>query len=581
MALPDAVGQALEAVWSGAKPATVEGTTLDFKEDSPAEKESLRVALDAALCLANTIGGAVLFGMDDDVAGPRAFVGTHLDPVRVRKYIHDNSRPRLLVEASEEHYRGHRLLAVYIRADQEIYADAKGRAPHRIGTDCVGMDPATQLRVREERRGFDRSAVPAASQVVDPTALARARQRLAASLRPVHNGLAKLSDDDLLRALAVMDSSGRLLTGGECLLGSGTSVHYLYRDSPGGEPRAVERLNGPMLTVYDRVLDLIGLRRQLTPVAMPDGQQLQIEDFPEAAVREAIGNALIHRDLGIDAPVVIEHSPSVLVVTSPGPLVAGVTVDNILTHPSKPRNRVLAAAVRTLELAEEVGRGVDRMYREMIRSGRPTPTIDAAVDQVRVAMVGGAPNVNIARYVATLNAPVREDTDAMLILFRLCSARTVTAATIAPLLQKSTAEAEASLRHLTSEPVAMIEPTRQTARAAHPNYRLRDEALKHLGSAVPYTRHTSDEIDRRVIIHVREYDRITNTTVQNLFTVGMARARQILASLVEREVLVKTSQAQRGPGVEYGPGPRFPPAPTCRRARPPRAVADTDGPAGP
>ncbi|MGH3516577.1 MAG: ATP-binding protein [Haloechinothrix sp.] len=64
-------------------------------------------------------------------------------------------------------------------------------------------------------------------------------------------------------------------------------------------------------------------------------------------------------------------------VTSPGPLVAGVTVKNILTHPSKPRNRALTAAVRTLQLAEEVGRGVDRMYREMIRTGRPMPTIDA------------------------------------------------------------------------------------------------------------------------------------------------------------------------------------------------------------
>jgi ATP-dependent DNA helicase RecG len=76
----------------------------------------------------------------------------------------------------------------------------------------------------------------------------------------------------------------------------------------------------------------------------------------------------------------------------------------------------------------------------------------------------------------------------------------------------------------------------------------------------------ADEIERRVIAHVREYDRITNATVQNLFNVGTARAHQILADLVQREILRKTSTAQRGPAVEYGPGPQFPPRPTRSRS---------------
>ena len=161
------------------------------------------------------------------------------------------------------------------------------------------------------------------------------------------------------------------------------------------------------------------------------------------------------------------HSPSVLAMTSPGPLVSGVTVENILTHPSKPRNRTLAAGVRTLELAEEIGRG-DRMYREMIRTGRPTPTIDASFDQVRVVLVGSAPDVNIARYVAQLDPVVRDDTDAMLVLLKLCGFRTVNATAMRPLLQKTIDESEASLRYLASDHVGMIEPTRQSARAAHP-----------------------------------------------------------------------------------------------------------------
>ncbi|HVS68792.1 MAG TPA: ATP-binding protein [Mycobacteriales bacterium] len=566
MPLSPETREALDAIAGGAKPSSLETTRLDFKQDASSEKESLRVALGASLCFANTVGGTIVFGVEDDASGPTAIVGTTIDPAAITKFVHASSQPHLLVECREETYRGARLVIIDVRADQEIYADSKGRAPHRIGTDCVGMDPAMLQRLREERRGYDPSAAKATRRDIDPAAVTAARRRLAASLRPERNGLAKLSDDDLLRALGVADAGGELLAAGQYLVGrEGVEVVYQYRESPGGEPRVVERLNGPLLVVYDRVMDLVGLRRQLTPVTLPDGQQLQVEDFPELAVREAISNALIHRDYRLSGAVVVEHSPQVFVITSPGALVTGVTVDNILTHPSKPRNLALTAAVRTLELAEEVGRGVDRMYREMVRSGRPTPTIDANFDQVRVALVGGAPNINIARYVAQLEPSIRDDTDAMIVLLRLCSARTVTGKNIAPLLQKSPEEAEASLRHLASEQIGMIEPTRQTARAAYPSYRLRETALKQLGSAVPYARHTSDEIDRRVIAHVHEYGRVTNTTVQNLFNVGMARARQILAGLVERGILVKTSQAQRGPSVEYGPGAKFPPKPTRRR----------------
>jgi ATP-dependent DNA helicase RecG len=501
-----------------------------------------------------------------------------LDPGATRKYIHENSRPQLLAGVREEHYKGVRLIVIEVATGQEIYADTRGRAPYRVETDCIAMDAATQYRLREERRGYDPSAETSSVRGIDPRALARARERLTTSLRPERNGLAKLSDDDLLRALGVTTPDGQLLDAGHRLVGEdGIRVIYQYRDSPGGEPRVIERLTGSLLTVYDQMLNLVAVRRQLTPVTLPDGQQLQVEDFPELAVREAIGNALIHRDYRLDEPVVVEHSPSVFVVTSPGSFVAGITVDNILTHPSKPRNRTLAGAVRTLELAEEVGRGVDRMYREMIRSGRPSPQIDATFDQVRVALVGGAPNVNIARYVAQLDQTVRDDTDAMIVLLRLCGTRTVSAASIAPFLQKSVEESQASLRHLSSETVAVIEPTRQTARSAHPNYRLREDALKALGSAVPYARHTSGEIDRRVIAHLHEYDRITNTTIQNLFTVGMSRAAQILASLVERKILTKTSVAQRGPTVEYGPGVQFPPKPARRKPRKSLPVPGQEG----
>ncbi len=164
----------------------------------------------------------------------------------------------------------------------------------------------------------------------------------------------------------------------------------------------MERINAPLMLAYLRALKLVHARRNMTPVTLPDGQQLSIQDFPDLAVREALANAVIHRDHRLAGPVAIDHSRQALVVESPGSLVSGVTPENILTHPSKPRNAVLTGAFRTMGLAEEIGRGVDQIYREMIRAGGAIPQIRDVGDGVRVALLSGHHNERMVRYVSRL-----------------------------------------------------------------------------------------------------------------------------------------------------------------------------------
>lgn len=562
----DELKGALAAVAAGMVAGSVESETLEFKEPKPGgHQDTIRDLLDAVICLTNARGGVVCCGVADK-AGRAAFVGCDLDPRLVQRRIYELSVPALTVDAETVDHAGVPLLVIHVPASPEVHGDTRGRALRRVGTDCLPMSPIEVARVRDERLGIDWSARVGDRTIADvqPAALTLARTRLAAFTGD-RGTLARLDEADLLRALGVTDAAGQHLTvAGELLFCSSSShdpaVVYSYRQTPGGEPRLVERLETPLLLALDRVMDRVQARQNVTPISLPGGQQIPIEDFPELAVREAVVNAVMHRDYHLQGPVVVDHSPEVFTVTSPGPLVSGITPENILTHPSKPRNRNLSSAIRLLGLAEEIGRGVDRMYREMIRSGRETPRIENHADSVRVVLVGGAPKTQVARYVAQLPETARDDTDTLLVLYRLCRTRTVTATEMAPLLQKTAEETEVALRRLTSDPVAVIEPTRETARRSRPAYRLRAEVLQALGAAVAYQRRTMDDIDRKVVAHVREYDTITNRTVQNLFDVGVQRARAILADLVERRVLKKTSQHERGPGVEYGRGTRFPAA---------------------
>ena len=117
-------------------------------------------------------------------------------------------------------------------------------------------------------------------------------------------------------------------------------------------------------------------------------------------------------------------------------------------------------------------------------------------------------------------------------------------------------------------------------------YRLRDRVLVQLGTAVRYHRRSGDDIDRKVLAHVAEYERVTNATVRNLLDVGVTGASAILRDMVDRGLLVKTSTQQRGSAVEYGPGPEFPASigsrvPPKRRVRTTRcrgSDTSTDGP---
>ena len=566
MGRDDEVFAALESIEQGKAAKELESYTLDFKEHGRSHDETEKGIVEAAICFANAAGGAVVVGISNKDRGPVAFKGTTITPEAIKKRIYELTNPRLLVDTRAEIRHGANLVVVHVAQSPEIHADMQGRALRRVHTDCHPMSPTEQMILREERLGVDWSEQLSARPLTDisPVALAMARQVLGALTGP-RRGLASASDKELLRALGLINSKGQLLRAGEVLLcdprgGADAPIIYQYLATQGGEPVTVQRLRTSLLVAFQRVLELIQARRNLTPLNLPNGQQLQIEDFPEIAIREAIANAVIHRDYHAGSAVTIEHSAEVFVVSSPGPLVSGVTADNILTHPSKPRNPRLAAAARRLGLAEEIGRGVDRMFREMIRSGREVPRIEGHFDRVRVTFVGGAPNTHIARYVAQLPEVERENTDTMLTLLRLCSKSSLNAAELAPVLQKTSEEAETVLQRLGSDAVAMVEATRESARRRRPSYRLRGDALKALGSAVSYRRRTVDEIDRKVIAHVKEYGKVTNRTVQNLLDASMTRSKQILQDLVAREMLEKISEHERGPGVEYGPGSKFPTA---------------------
>jgi ATP-dependent DNA helicase RecG len=557
--LPKDVVDLVDRVISGIPADTLEGQRLEFKSGQSLKGELSKIA-EATVCLANAEGGLLIVGVTDRPGGRAALVGAHATEDQIVRHLVDAVNPPLTVGVDSGTVDGVAIVAVNVIRGVRVHALSDGQVKARFGKSCVPLEPSQVAALEADRLGYDPSGRPTdlTWRDADPSALAIARSQVS-RLPDARSDLANFNDVKFLTKLGVADADGTLNVAGQLMFTNGTEdlATYQYRPTPGSAPTAVERLQRPAVLAFTRILELVAARRNLSQMSLPGGQQLDMADFPERAVREALANAFVHRLLGALSPVAIEHSAELLVIESPGPLVNGVSLANILTTQSRPRNPALAKAFRNLGLIEELGTGVPRMYREMVRSGKEPPAISAGPNAVRVALAGGFGNKSLARFIAGLPVDEANDTDTLLTILHLCDNATVNAADLAGVLQRPPSETARILKRLALPPADIVEPTRESVRYRDPNYRFRSEVLEQLGTVVRYKRRTSDEIDRKIVRHVSEYGRITNHTVRNLLEVGTPRASAILRRLVDSGVLSRTSEATRGPGVEYGPGPGF------------------------
>lgn len=566
---------ALASVSLGARPGDLEGDELEFKEVGNDAKQTLRLLADAAVCLANARGGHIVLGARDDEAGPAAFqdVPSSLTVDVIRKGIFDRTRPSLTCFVMERLEHGRRILVVLVPPGVGTHSNASGLATRRLGKECLPFTPDQQREVLSARGQIDWSSEPTTRRVDDlaPIEVERFRQLLR---RAGRIELAALETEPMLVDLRLALPGGRLTRAGVVLAGregvlaeeiGDYGYSYQYRPTPGAE--ATYRLRGrlPILAAIELLIGAVEGRSHVEPLNLPEGVQLALSDYPIEAVRELVVNALIHRSYETHGSVDIEHTPDQLAITSPGGLVEGVTPANILTYPSTPRNRLLTETVAVLQFAERTGQGIDRVYREMLRSGKEPPEFSPGDLLVKATLEGGTGNRAFVRYVAGLPDDVGRDVDALLCLSQLRRRRTVDALGLAPVVQRSPAEAQRVLLRLAEGRV--IEPTRRTAHHPAPAYRLRPEAIAGLGRAVAYGRRQLDASDEKVLEHISEYGHITNRTVQRLFDLDVYAARNLLADLRKRGLVVKIGDARGGPGVRYGP-PSGTPGPAQPQTRP-------------
>lgn len=568
---------ALARIRAGATAGDVETETLDCKEDptrrSPdgalrpgatEDDDAARFFAPEAACLANHEGGALVVGVDDKAAGPAALIGTALDAGWLRHRIRELTSPPLSVGVHEVSSDGTRVLVLVIPRNggsephSAVVSKNRGRrTPRRIGTSCYDMETVKDLvEWSQERRGFDWSAAPSGISTDDarPTAIEALRDFLRESGEPNRVELAEATTTDLLRRLQLLRDDGTLNRAGALLLCPGTSprLQYLRRRAPGLPSRIHKDVSaGGLAEELRHVLQTVDVVNRR--VTLPSGNARGVvQAIPPTAVREALVNAVMHRDWEIPEPIVVDHASDEIMIFSPGDLFGGLTVDTLLTAPSRTRNRTLGDALRSLRLAEREGTGVDRMYVDMIRLGHRPPDFVERDGGVRVVLQGGEPLPEVLRMHASLPHDLRESPRMAVALDLLRRHVSITADELGEAAQEPGTELLPFLKR--GEDAGILIRTAHPRSVGVPAWRLADAVRDQLGDTLPYVGRPAAESIQLIADVAWELGEVRNRDVQDLLNVNSVRASELLKQAEKAGLIALHPDAKpRGRSVRYIP----------------------------
>ncbi|MBG9328269.1 putative DNA binding domain-containing protein [Corynebacterium belfantii] len=395
---------------------TKETQSVDFKEEAgrrngpqiepgkPENSEAADKLADEVACMANTPGGGALIVGIEDKTG--RIIGTELDIDWLRQGIF--TRIDVAPDVVAKRVLGQRVLAIYVAAAAEPVEDTSDRLRWRVGDSCRPVDRAEWWEYQRAQAGFDPMA-----QVTTAT-LGDARPAALTLARKWDPAFAELTDEELLRGIGALDAEGFLSQAGKLLFTSldRTAIELSIFDVHGGQV-----LNTVVPEPEKSCLEQLDYLEQALNVVNKNNTVVEgfvhkpVPEIPRLAVREAMLNAMIHRDWNRSEPIDVRwiELDSTLIVRSPGGFPAAITSENVLSNRAA-RYPALADLYRALGLVDKQGVGVDRMYQAMIALGHRPPTIEEIAGPfVETTLVGGRPVLPVLELVSSIVPEARQD----------------------------------------------------------------------------------------------------------------------------------------------------------------------------
>ncbi|MFO8009278.1 MAG: helix-turn-helix domain-containing protein [Dehalococcoidia bacterium] len=373
-----------------------EGKYLEFKENCRSMQNILRTVV----AFANTSGGTLVLGVRDNTNEVVGLTDPLADEERLANAFADNISPVLVPDIQIVSWRDRELIVINV--------------PHLVGPYYIRSEgPENGVYIR----------LGSTNRLAGPEIIAGI-QRLAVNTLYDEQPCTEVNSEDIdFRAASEFFSQVSRKLGTSKRKSLGLLVPHNNREFPSrgavllfGKqrntvfPDAIIRCARFRGTTTEQFLDQTDIdeylpraiestvefieRHTLRAAQIGRVRREEIPQYPPAAVREAVINAVVHADyslLGMNIRIGIFDDR--LEITSPGMLPFGLTLEAALSGVSKLRNRVIGRVFRELGLIEQWGSGMGRMIAACTDAGFEAPNFEEIGTTFRVTLFARRPAV--------------------------------------------------------------------------------------------------------------------------------------------------------------------------------------------
>ena len=340
------------------------------------------------IAFANTDGGVIYIGIDDrghvtgidniDETYTRLANGIrdaiHPDVTMFVRYVLQDNKV-IRIEVGEGSYKPY-------------YLKAKGMKPTgvyvRQGTSSVPASPEQIRQMIKESDGDNFEDDRCLDQDLTFEVAKAAFRQYGVEFSVEKYRALGITKNDVFTNLA-------LLLSDQCLH---TTKIAVFNDESCTEFRDSKEFGGSIFKQFENAINYLALCNR-TVSTIKGVVRTDKRDYPEEAIREALLNALVHRDYSFSGSIIINVNDSKMEFISLGGLLPGLSTEDIRIGVSQPRNKKLAEIFHRLRLIESYGTGIRRIFK-LYENCPVQPSIEATANAFRIVL----PNMNTCGSIA-------------------------------------------------------------------------------------------------------------------------------------------------------------------------------------
>lgn len=386
-------------------------------KDTP--KERRRCILGYVVALCNEKGGRLVIGMHDDF--PHKVMGTQqainaIGQLESDIYRDLGIRPDIY-ELYDEEQKRVLIIEVPSRPAGKVYK-YEDVPLMRVGEELKPMDDKTYLSIIQEQEPdfSEQYCLEATMDDLDENAIRVLKGKYA---RKQHNpSFISISNEQALSDLKLI-RNGKITNAAILLVGKETSIEQYfpqakvfleYRKTEAQVEYNNRKVFGqPFYILIDQLWNTINEKNESIPVR--EGSYIfDIPYFNEMVIREIVNNAFAHRDYRKNSEIVIKLYPTKMEIINAGGFPQGVTLENLLTVPSTPRNRLLSDVLSKTGIVERSGQGIDKIFLYTLAEGKPEPNYSYSDDFfVTAILYATIKDLGFAMFVQSIQNELADD----------------------------------------------------------------------------------------------------------------------------------------------------------------------------